>query len=554
MNFYPLVISRLSLALTLSLSAFFNVNAAAVPWPDGPYSYFANNVKLETALTEFADSFSLTLKMSPSVDGTVNGKFTTKTPTEFIARMAGVYGFVWYAHAGTLFVSNASDRITRAVPVPVGSVKNLRQALTDLGVLESRFGWGELGESGFVLISGPPTYIDMVETTVRSLPPSAGAQQIAVYRLKYASADDRTTSYRGKEISTPGLASVLRDLISGNGAIDGAENQAITSIVSPLRASVVVNPDSSVSSSSASSVANAVSTKPVQSRPEGQRVKMPTIRSEPRLNALIIQDIPERMPIYEKLVALLDVPTSLIEIEAMIIDVNSDKAKNLGINWSGRAGRFASSFGPPLGSPGNGTLSLGRLPSGIDLGTGTLAPALGNYFLSQIQLLESDGDAKIQSRPSVLTTENTGAILDLSETFYIRLQGERVANVTPITSGTTLKVTPRVIISGKSRMVQLTIDINDGRRQDQQVDMLPTVSNSMVSTQAIVMENETLVIAGHSSDESINSVQRVPVLGSIPGLGLLFSNQNKIVKKHERLFLIKPRIITLPSAVDLEEL
>lgn len=548
MKFYFFVLNRIYFFLLVFLSAFGNANAAAEPWPDGPYSYFANNVKLESALAEFADSFSLSLKIAPSVTGTVNGKFTTKTPTEFISRMAGVYGFTWYAYAGSLYVSKASDQITRAVPVPVGSVNNLRKALSDLGVLESRFGWGELGESGFVLVSGPPSYIEMVEATVRSLPPSAGAQQVAVYRLKYASAEDRTTLYRGKEISTPGLASVLRDLISGNGSGSNVNSQALSSIVAPLQASVVVNPDSSISSPPVSSSTNAVTAKSSQPRPESIRARTPSIRSEPRLNALIIQDIPERMPIYEKLIALLDVPTSLIEIEAMIIDVNSDKAKNLGINWSGRANRFAASYGPPLGDPVSGTLSL-ALPNGFNLGTGTLAPALGNYFLSQIQLLESDGDAKIQSRPSVLTTENTGAILDLSETFYIRLQGERVANVTPIISGTTLKVTPRVIISGKTRMVQLMIDIDDGRRQDQQVDMLPTVLNSMVSTQAIVIENETLVIAGHSTDEIINSNQRIPVLGSIPGLGLLFSNQNKIVKKHERLFLIKPRIITLPSVL-----
>jgi len=160
--------------------------------------------------------------------------------------------------------------------------------------------------------------------------------------------------------------------------------------------------------------------------------------------------------------------------------------------------------------------------------------------------LQTDGDANIQSRPSVLTTDNTGALLDLSETFYIRLQGERVASVTPVTAGTTLRVTPRVI-DGLEQMVQLTIDIEDGQIQDRQIDTLPTVRRSSVSTQAIVRENETLLIAGHSSDQNIDSNQRIPVLGEIPGVGLLFSNKSRSVQKRERLFMIRPKIVSIPA-------
>lgn len=544
-------------AVAAALIGWAGAHAGPVPWPDAPYSYYANNAKLEAVLADFAGSFSLSLSLAPGVGGLVNGRFTTKNPTEFISKMAGVYGFVWYSHAGTLFVSKASDVTTRSLPGPSGNVTNLKQALTDLGVLEPRFGWGELRDQGVVLVSGPPSYVSLVEGTLRGLPLAAGAQQVAVFRLRHASADDRVILYRDREITTPGLARVLRELIAnrGSGGTGTVNNEALSSVAAPLRQAPGVTTDGPVTAPAAASQASPSAAGPSRGPQasqsagggvDGSRVRTPSIQADSRLNALIIQDVPERMPIYEKLIAQLDVPTALIEIEAMIIDINSERARELGINWAGRDGRTAGGFGALTAQPQAGTLAIVRGPANRAVSSSTLVVDAGNYLISQIRLLQTDGDANIQSRPSVLTTDNTGALLDLSETFYIRLQGERVASVTPVTAGTTLRVTPRVI-DGAEQMVQLTIDIEDGQIQDRQIDTLPTVRRSSVSTQAIVRENETLLIAGHSSDQNIDSNQRIPVLGEIPGVGLLFSNKSRSVQKRERLFMIRPKIVSIPA-------
>ena len=164
-------------------------------------------------LADFATGFSLSLAIEPAVVGTVNGRFATKSPTEFVAKLASVYGFVWYTHAGTLFVSRASDVVTKGISAPGGNVASMRKALADLGVLEPRFGWGELADHGMAIVSGPPSYIQLVETTIRNLP--ARAQQIKVFRLRHASAQDRTVPYRGQELNIPGLASILRGMVGG---------------------------------------------------------------------------------------------------------------------------------------------------------------------------------------------------------------------------------------------------------------------------------------------------------------------------------------------------
>lgn len=272
--------------------------------------------------------------------------------------------------------------------------------------------------------------------------------------------------------------------------------------------------------------------------------RLPSIQSDPRLNALIVQDVPERMPIYERLIAQLDLPTPLIEIEAMILDVNSERAKDLGINWSLRSNRATVGFGSASGEQGPGIIG-----ATLSAGSSTIVGGGGGMtLLTQIQMLEREGDARVQSRPSVLTTDNIGALLDLSETFYIRVLGERVATVSSVTAGTTLRVTPR-LIEGASPSIQLTIDIEDGQIEDRQIDALPTVRRSTLSTQAIVGQEETLLIAGYSSDQNITANQKVPFLGDLPGVGLLFSTKTRVVQKRERLFMIKPKVIRLAPAV-----
>jgi type III secretion protein C len=553
---------RRTVAIVCLCSAFA-AQAATVPWPEAPYSYFADNQKLESVLSDFAGSFSLSLSLAPGATGTVSGKFTTGTPTEFISKLAGVYGFVWYSYAGTLFISKSSDLVTRTIVPPGGSMANLQKALTNLGVLDSRFGWGELPGQGVALVSGPASYVKLIEETVRGLPAGgSGALEAMVFRLRNASAEDRSITYRDREIQIPGLATILRNLITGQGN-GGFTTSAISALAAPLQTANNTPTDlnggsgGNAASRTGDSSANR-SSGDQPGTPKGRdsninqessfasRLRTPTVQADPRLNALIIQDMPDRMPIYKRLIEQLDIPAALIEIEAMIIDVNTERAKDLGINWGARSGGTAIGYGALLPTPSAGTLSVVRSASGSAVNPSTLIVDAGSYLVSQIRLLETTGDASIQSRPSVITMDNVGALLDLSETFYIRVQGERVATVTPVTAGTTLKVTPRALLDGDDQMVQLTIDIEDGQIQDRRIDSLPTVRRSSVSTQALVRSNDTLLIAGHTQDQNINSLQKVPVLGDIPVFGTLFSNKSATVQRRERLFMIKPRIISLP--------
>lgn len=507
------------------------------PWPEAPFSYYAEEQDLTDVLREFAGGFSLALQVNAGVNGHVNGRFNTDTPTEFLNRLGGVYGFNWFVHAGTLHISRASDVKTETVSVDDGSISSLRQALLQMGVLDPRFGWGELPEQGLALVSGPPAYIALIKRTVAALPKGDGGQQVVVFRLRHASVNDRVVQYRDTEMTTPGIATILRGLLTGSGS--GANDQTLSAVAAPLRDNppIITETDTGVIQESA--------TTPTVALSGTRRVREPTVQADSRLNAVIIQDVPSRIPLYHQLIDQLDVPSTLIEIEAMIVDVNAEVVDELGVTWGARSG-------DTLFGQGN----LGLSPSGglpIDAGAGPIPGmiglSVGNSLVARLRAMEGEGDAQILSQPSILTADNLGSMIDLSETFYIQTRGERVAEVTPVTVGTSLRVTPRYIRGSNEAQVELAIDIEDGRIQDErQIDNLPTVRKSNISTLAVVSDGQTLLIGGYNSSHESERIDKVPLLGDIPGLGVLFSNRSRSWQRRERLFLIRPRIVAIDGA------
>lgn len=561
-----------ALACAASLTApWATAQAAPPPWTEAAYSYYADNASMAQVLGDFAGSFSLSLELSPQVTGKVQGKFNSASPTEFMDRLASVYGLTWFTHAGTLYVARTTEVTTRSISAGGGNIATVRQALQSLGVLDARFGWGELPEQGIALVSGPSAYVALIERTMAQLPQMAGGQQVAVFRLKHATVDDRTILYRDRQITTPGLAQVLRNLIGGQTGGSGVNNALISSVApaggqpglpgmanaantvglsfDPYSSGLPNGPMASANGTANATGAQTGAVKTAAGAGAGMRRLAPSIQADSRLNAIIVQDTPERMPLYKSLIEQLDIPSPLIEIEAMIIDINSTRLDELGIAWSGRSGGTVAGFGNMTSKGDGNDLVLGAVSRSATIDPTSLVVSSGNFLINRIRALEGTGEAHIQSRPSILTIDNIGALLDLSETFYIRSVGERVATITPITAGTTLRVTPHFVERPEGPVIQLDVDIEDGQIQDTKIDTLPTVRRSVVSTQAIVGEGQTLLIGGYKSTQSTRDVNKVPGLGSLPGIGLLFSNKTNNQQSRERLFMIKPRLVTLPTSV-----
>lgn len=544
----------LSGALSLCLAAAWPAQAAP-SWPNAPYSFYAKSENLKDVLQEFASGFSLSLQMGPGIGGTVNGRFNANTPTEFMDKLGGVYGFSWFVYGGTLFVSNASDITAKSISAMGGSITAMHDALLQMGVVDPRFGWGELPDQGIALVSGPPAYVKLVQRMVAALPLGAGGQQVQVFRLRYASVQDRVISYRGQQITMPGVATILSNLIQGSGG--GNNNQTLSAIAAPLRQHPPVfnsytatnagdaNAPGGVAASNASAAAPGaaqVSGSGQLDRAGGLRLQEPSVQADVRQNAIIVQDIPDRIPIYRQLIEELDKPSTLIQIEAMIVDVDTSLVNQLGVTWGAQSGDASLGYGNLALSPSQGL----PVSSGASLSPGTLGVSVGNFLVARLNALQASGQAHILSQPSILTVDNMGAVIDLSTTFYIQSVGQNVATVTPETVGTSLRVTPRYIDDHNQRKVELTVDIEDGGiDQGTTVGSLPTVSSSTISTLAVVGDDQTLLIGGYDHDQYSTQTNKVPILGDLPIIGTLFSSRGKSGRQQERLFLLRPRVVAI---------
>jgi type III secretion protein C len=225
--------------------------------------------------------------------------------------------------------------------------------------------------------------------------------------------------------------------------------------------------------------------------------------------------------------------------------VNDTKVDELGFDWVAQRDGRSIGFGTPGIENDRSTLQVTR-----NVNPTTLVIDAGNFLISKIKVLESTGDARLLSRPSILTLDNMVATIDLSTTTYIRVVGERVAEVVPVTASTTLRVTPRYVEKNGSRVIQLVIDIVDGSLQESdQIGQLPTVVTSSVNTEAVVAENQSLVVGGFKVDTDISQNDGVPLISRIPVVGAFFKHAKKQTQRRERLFLITPKIVAMASEV-----
>src|SRR6185369_1586633 len=247
------------------------------------------------------------------------------------------------------------------------------------------------------------------------------------------------------------------------------------------------------------------------------------------LNAVIVRDLADRLPRYEQLIAALDVEPQSLEIEATIIDVNTDKARELGIEWrwsnDGRSASFQGAV-PTLGNGGVASVVLG---------------SLGQFF-ARIRALQNEGAARIVSSPQVVTLSNVEAVFDNTSTFFVRVAGREQVDLFNVSAGTTLRVTPHVFRDREQTRIKLLVNVEDGNITNRQVDQIPVVERSTVNTQALIAEGESLLIGGMVRETHANGEDKVPVLGDVPVVGNLFKTKTSSNTRVERMFLITPRM------------
>lgn len=532
---------------------------APASWKASGMSIEADNLRLKDVLEQFAQVYDVRLSIEVKTNPVLKGRFKADNGTAFLTRLAQVHPFRWFVYNNTLHVVPANDNISLRLEVGDDAVADARAAMIGVGLYDERFGWGELPDTGTVIVSGPRAYVHLARDILMPDARKADSKErrVMMFRLKYASVSDRVINARGQTETIPGVKTILTNLLFGS---PGGEKLAdvpsvdVDSRKRTRRASVdagsvrqvsgAVPPFLPIFNQAPGGGAQARADSESEQRPQAASPRAsedrgrPRIEANPALNAILIYDTGDKRAMYASLIADLDVQPQQIEIEALIVDMDRSKLAEMGVEWGVRSGSVDTMV--------NGTAAA-SLGTAMPLAGATLLISDAARFYARLKALEAKGDARVLATPTVLTLDNVAAVLDLSQSSYVSLVGERVADLADITAGTMLRVIPRIIREGASTRVRLEVDIEDGSLDSpgasgKGANSNINVTRSTISTQAIIDSQQTLMIGGYRAERLSRDKQKVPLLGDLPLLGGLFRTESTSSSTRERLFLITPRL------------
>ncbi|MDP8259570.1 MAG: secretin and TonB N-terminal domain-containing protein, partial [Candidatus Gygaella obscura] len=280
-------------------------------------------------------------------------------------------------------------------------------------------------------------------------------------------------------------------------------------------------------------------------------------------NSLVVTDTIEKVLSIKEFINEIDIVPTQVMIEAKIVDVTLKDLQNLGVSWSGiyQADKLFSSREETYdGGSGNdqsitSTLTMAGPSSALSGGQLTLATLLagGRSINVTLDALVQDQKARILATPSVVTLNNQEARIIIGEKVPYKEKTQTTTGTTETTKyidvGTTLRVTPQV---NDDNTITMTIH-PEVSSVSALLDAGPRITTREADVTVMVHNNETIVIGGLLKEEDTIVRNKIPILGDIPLLGLLFSSKSVNKEQKELVVFITPKIITFASEIIKEE-
>ena len=302
--------------------------------------------------------------------------------------------------------------------------------------------------------------------------------------------------------------------------------------------------------------------------------------SDVERNALILLATADQMKNIRNTIRKIDIPKVQVYVKAKIVEINVNKAKQVGLKYGIEGGSITSnglfSIGANLGAS-----ALSLSPSLLSfLNTdSTSYDANGNAITTSsrpftfgsdvnelfalgtsLDLLGQNGAAHILSEPSILCTNNKEASIYIGQTMSILTKAQQsstggsnvINNYARVDIGITLKVKPR-LSSNNQVTLKIETQIEDVLPSSGSSADRPTTTKRKVITNAIVRNGETIILGGLIKKSGGKSHTKIPFLGDIPILGnLLFTNKSDANTEENVVIYITPYIIRRSN--DLQKL
>ena len=288
------------------------------------------------------------------------------------------------------------------------------------------------------------------------------------------------------------------------------------------------------------------------------------IQADTATNSLIIT-APE--PLYRQIRAVIDQLDSRraqVLVESLIVEVSAEKAAQFGVQWQSLLGQGNNVVGVIGNNFTVGGANLFNLAAGIANGTYSTLPSAGmnagiafkhngEYVLGALaNLLQSNADGNVLATPNLLTLDNQEAQILVGQNVpfvtgsYANSTGSSTVN--PFTTverkdvGLTLRVRPQINANGtvKLTIYQETSNVLDGTTTNANG---PTTNKRSIESTVLVDDGSVIVIGGLLQDQYSGSVQKVPYLGDIPGIGALFRSDTRSRKKTNLMVFLRPVVM-----------
>ncbi len=304
-----------------------------------------------------------------------------------------------------------------------------------------------------------------------------------------------------------------------------------------------------------------------------------SVNVDNRTSQLIVTATDKELIAVDSLVQTLDSPTKQVLIEARLVETSKSPKSVKGIDWTGTLQAQKFSFGnnalptvagtpPTTAIDGNGNVTavpgtqgtiggilsdpklLANTANGFNPATAFLNADGVSAVLS---FLNTDADSEVVATPRAVTLDNEKATLSVTRAFPIftitpgSANSPAGASITYTNLGTILEVTPRIsandMIALKVVPEVSNIDSKDQQTINGSVNIANVYAIRRIEANVVIPSGNTLVMGGLISDTKTTGNTKVPVLGDIPGLGLLFRQDSKKRDKSNLIIFVTPTIV-----------
>jgi type IV pilus assembly protein PilQ len=281
----------------------------------------------------------------------------------------------------------------------------------------------------------------------------------------------------------------------------------------------------------------------------------PDVQIDKGGNRLVIVTSPRIIAEVQTVVTAMDVPLQQVMLEARIVEVSTNDLKRLGVDWDllnrqgtviveGSADPTAPDQLPdalPFISPSPGTTDTWKLRA---------MSRQAKSFQIALDLLIRDGSARVLANPKIATLNGHEANILVGSRIPFVVTGTAFAGggAAPIQTvqkeevGIKLRITPLINADG---FITTTIspEVSSiiafrGPNND-----LPEVSTRQATTTVRLKDGNAVIIGGLLSEDRTSTVTKVPILGDIPGIGLLFQHHSIIANKNDLVIEVTPKIL-----------